>query len=102
MLSFPHDPETHQSPRGRRPHARQDALADLLLDAAARAEIDEAIAAAEASWAEDGGRPVAEVFEEQLRKLDALRAALAEGEASGPPEPFGFDAFLAGKRASSP
>jgi len=83
------------------PQARQDALAELLLEAAARATIDDAIAAGEASFAEHGGRPPAEVFEEQLQRLDALREALLEGEASGPAEPFDFDAFLAEKRATS-
>jgi len=33
-------------------------------------------------------------------KLDALRAALAEGEASGPAEPFDFEAFIARERAA--
>ena len=35
-------------------------------------------------------------------KLDALRAALVQGEGSGPSMPFDFDAFLAGKRAQRP
>jgi hypothetical protein len=52
----------------RLPQARQDALADLLLEAAARAQLDEAIAAGEASYAEHGGRPAAEVFERLIAK----------------------------------
>ena len=41
------------------------------------------------------------LLEEHAIKLEALRDAIAEGEASGPPEPFDFDAFLAAKRAGS-
>ncbi|MFO1207600.1 MAG: type II toxin-antitoxin system ParD family antitoxin [Amaricoccus sp.] len=58
------------------PEARQDALAALLLEAAARAADD------------------------PRERIDALDAALAEGEASGPAERFDFDAFLAEKRAA--
>lgn len=39
------------------------------------------------------------LLEEQEIKLEALRAALVEGEASGAPTPFDFDAFIARKRA---
>jgi antitoxin ParD1/3/4 len=38
------------------------------------------------------------VFEEQTAKLAALRAALIEGENSGPSTPFDFDHFIARKR----
>jgi antitoxin ParD1/3/4 len=38
------------------------------------------------------------LLEEREAKLEALRAALIEGEQSGPPTPFDFDAFLARKR----
>lgn len=38
------------------------------------------------------------LLEEQEANLDSLRAALAEGEASGVATPFDFDAFLARKR----
>jgi antitoxin ParD1/3/4 len=41
------------------------------------------------------------LLEEHELKLGALRDALAEGEASGPAEPFDFDAFLAVRRAES-
>jgi antitoxin ParD1/3/4 len=37
------------------------------------------------------------LLEENEARLAALRAALDEGEASGPPEAFDFDAFIAGK-----
>jgi antitoxin ParD1/3/4 len=39
------------------------------------------------------------LLEEHEPRLAALRDALAEGETSGPTEPFDFDAFLAAKRA---
>jgi antitoxin ParD1/3/4 len=35
-------------------------------------------------------------------ELAALRAALIEGENSGPSTPFDFDAFIARKRESDP
>jgi antitoxin ParD1/3/4 len=38
------------------------------------------------------------LLEEHEVKLEALRAALIEGEQSGPSTPLDFDAFLAGKR----
>lgn len=38
------------------------------------------------------------LLEEREAHLDALRAALVEGEQSGPPTPFDFDDFLARKR----
>ena len=38
------------------------------------------------------------LLEEQEAKLTALRAALDEGEASGPAAPFDFEAFIAKKR----
>lgn len=41
------------------------------------------------------------LLEEHEQRLAALRAALAEGEASGPAEPFDFDAFIEAKRAES-
>ena len=53
------------------PQARQDALADLLLEAATRAMIDDSIAAGEGSFAEHGGRPPTEVFERLIAKYGA-------------------------------
>lgn len=38
------------------------------------------------------------LLEEQETRLQALRTALAEGEASGPPEAFDVEAFLRAKR----
>jgi len=42
------------------------------------------------------------LLEEHETKLQALRAALIEGEQSGSSEPFDFDAFLVGKRQQPP
>jgi hypothetical protein len=53
------------------PQARQDALADLLLEAAARAALDDSIAAGEASFAGHGGKPSAEVFERLIARYGA-------------------------------
>lgn len=39
------------------------------------------------------------LLEERETELAALRAALAEGEASGAPEQFDFDEFVASKQA---
>ncbi|MFT4044960.1 MAG: type II toxin-antitoxin system ParD family antitoxin [Gordonia sp. (in: high G+C Gram-positive bacteria)] len=39
------------------------------------------------------------LLEDHETRLAALRAALVEGEESGGPEPFDFDAFIASKRA---
>jgi antitoxin ParD1/3/4 len=43
---------------------------------------------------------VAEILEGHRESLNALRAALIDGEESGPAEAFDFDAFLAAKRKS--
>ncbi len=40
------------------------------------------------------------LLEEQEVKLSALRAALVEGENSGPATPFDFDSFVAGKKVA--
>jgi antitoxin ParD1/3/4 len=40
------------------------------------------------------------LLEEQEAKLEALRAALVEGEQSGSSTPFDVEAFIARKRAS--
>jgi antitoxin ParD1/3/4 len=39
------------------------------------------------------------LLESEEIQLDALRAALDEGEASGPAEPFDFDDFIADQRS---
>lgn len=40
------------------------------------------------------------LLEEHEAKVEALRAALIEGEQSGPSAPFDFDAFLARKNSA--
>ncbi len=37
------------------------------------------------------------LLEERQEKIDRLRAAIEDGENSGPPQPFDFDAFIARK-----
>ncbi|MGM1017386.1 MAG: type II toxin-antitoxin system ParD family antitoxin [Actinomycetota bacterium] len=44
-------------------------------------------------------RAALRLLEDQEAQMTALRAALVEGEASGEPESFDFDAFIAAKRA---
>jgi antitoxin ParD1/3/4 len=41
------------------------------------------------------------LLEEREATLETLRAALIEGEESGPPEPFDAEAFLQEKRAGA-
>lgn len=41
------------------------------------------------------------LLEEHEARVRALEAALIEGEESGPPQPFDFDAFIERKRALS-
>jgi antitoxin ParD1/3/4 len=41
------------------------------------------------------------LLEDQEAQLAALRAALVEGETSGPSTPFDFDAFVTRKRAGA-
>lgn len=40
------------------------------------------------------------LLEEQELMIERLRAALAEGEASGPATPFDIDEYIAGKRTT--
>ncbi len=42
------------------------------------------------------------LLEEQETRLAALQAALIEGEQSGAPSPFNFDAFLEDKQKTAP
>lgn len=39
------------------------------------------------------------LLEDRETQMSALRSALVEGEESGDPEPFDFDAFIAAKKA---
>jgi antitoxin ParD1/3/4 len=44
-------------------------------------------------------RAALRILEERELQIEALRAAIIEGEMSGPAEPFDVEAFLAAKRA---
>lgn len=70
--------------------------------------VDEETAAYVKKQVDDGRyASESEVIEEALRllkeseedEIEAIRAAIDEGEASGEPRPFDFDAFIERKRA---
>lgn len=61
--------------------------------------IDSQVAAGRYNSASDVMRAGLRLLEEHEAKLVALRAALREGEESGPAKPFDFDAFLDRKNA---
>jgi antitoxin ParD1/3/4 len=59
--------------------------------------IDAMIAEGRYQTGEDAVRAIAALLDAREKKLAALRAALDEGEASGPFQVFDFDAFIASK-----
>ncbi len=61
--------------------------------------VDRQVAGGRYGSASDVVRAGLRLLEEHEIKVAALRAALIEGENSGPPEPFDVDSFLAAKRA---
>lgn len=61
--------------------------------------IGERIKAGQYASASEVIRAGLRLLEEREAQLDALRAALIEGEESGPAEPFDSDAFLKEMRA---
>jgi antitoxin ParD1/3/4 len=63
--------------------------------------IEEQVARGRYGSASDVVRAGLRLLEEQETRLKALQAALIEGEQSGPPSAFDFDAFLDGKRTSA-
>jgi antitoxin ParD1/3/4 len=64
--------------------------------------IEEQVARGRYGSASDVVRAGLRLLEEQEARLAALQAALIEGEQSGAPSPFDFDAFLESKRKASP
>jgi antitoxin ParD1/3/4 len=64
--------------------------------------IEEQVATGRYGSASDVVHAGLRLLEEQETRLKALQAALIEGEQSGSPSPFDFDAFLEGKRKTAP
>lgn len=60
--------------------------------------IDDQVAHGRYASASDVVRAGLRLLEEQEARLAALRAALIDGETSGPSLPFDFDSFVARKR----
>ena len=59
--------------------------------------IDALVAEGRYQSGDEAVRAIAELLDAREKKLAALRAAIEEGENSGPFEPFDFDAFIARK-----
>jgi len=64
--------------------------------------VEEQVKEGRYSNASDVMRAALRLLEEREAKLVALRAALVEGEESGPSTPFDFEAFIARKRNGKP
>ena len=62
--------------------------------------VDDQVAAGRFGSASEVVRAGLRLLEEHEAKVQALRAALIEGEQSGPSTAFDFDAFIARKRKS--
>jgi antitoxin ParD1/3/4 len=69
---------------------------DEELTAFVRQQVDDGRYASESAVIEDALRMLKESEE---AAIDAIRAAIEEGEASGEPQPFDFDEFIEKKRA---
>ena len=63
--------------------------------------VEKKVAEGRYASASDVVRAGLRLLEDQETKLAALRAALIEGETSGAPAPFDFDAFLDRKRKTA-
>ena len=64
--------------------------------------VDRQLAQGRYSSASEVVRAALRLLEEHEVRLEALRAALIEGEQSGPSEPFDVDRFVEEKRQMSP
>jgi antitoxin ParD1/3/4 len=64
--------------------------------------VESKIAEGRYASASDVVRAGLRLLEEQETRLDALRAALVEGETSGEAAPFDFDVFIEGKKRAKP
>ena len=61
--------------------------------------VDSLVASGRYATTSDVVRAGLRLLEEHEERREALRAALIEGEKSGPPRSFDFDAFIARKRS---